>query len=120
MLVISLLRNYDYHISRTGSRPASGAGGRAGDMSGVPRLPPLTKTHSVGVTNKLNFVLKVTVLSFTLWQVSLPSVAAMDWVDPRDVKLGELERVINQYQVIIRGMMMITMMMMMVRTSWRM
>ena len=58
--------------------------------------------------------------------MSLPSVAAMDWVDPRDVKLGELERVINQYQVIIRRrrivliMMMIMMMMMMVRTSWRM
>ena len=65
--------------------------------------------------------------------MSLPSVAAMDWVDPRDVKLGELERVINQYQVIIRRrivMMMLMMMMMvmivmmmimmMVRTSWRM
>ena len=61
--------------------------------------------------------------------MSLPSVAAMDWVDPRDVKLGELERVINQYQVIIRRrivmMMMMLMMvmmmeMMMVRTSWRM
>ena len=55
--------------------------------------------------------------------MSLPSVAAMDWVDPRDVKLGELERVINQYQVMM--MMMITMVMMMmnmmmVRTSWRM
>ena len=53
--------------------------------------------------------------------MSLPSVAAMDWVDPRDVKLGELERVINQYQVIIRRrIVMLMMMMMMVRTSWRM
>ena len=55
--------------------------------------------------------------------MSLPSVAAMDWVDPRDVKLGELERVINQYQVIIRRRivrMMMEIMMMMVRTSWRM
>ena len=58
--------------------------------------------------------------------MSLPSVAAMDWVDPRDVKLGELERVINQYQVIIRRrivmmvIMMMMMIMMMVRTSWRM
>ena len=43
-------------------------------MSGVPKLPPLTKTHSM----------------------SLPSM--VDYVDPRDVKLSELERVINQYQ----------------------
>ena len=50
--------------------------------------------------------------------MSLPSVAAMDWVDPRDVKLGELERVINQYQVMM--MMMMMMVMIMVRTSWRM
>ena len=74
------------------------------------------------------------ILSSALCQVSLPSVAAMDWVDPRDVKLGELERVINQYQVIISRrsvkmiirmkmmviMMMMMMIMMMVRTSWRM
>ena len=53
--------------------------------------------------------------------MSLPSVAAMDWVDPRDVKLGELERVINQYQVVFRRRrIMMIMMMMMVRTSWRM
>ena len=64
--------------------------------------------------------------------MSLPSVAAMDWVDPRDVKLGELERVINQYQVMMMMMIMMMMlmmimmvmvmmmMMMMVRTSWRM
>ena len=40
------------------------------------KLPPLTKTHSV----------------------SLPSMWAQDFVDPRDVKMSELERVINQYQ----------------------
>ena len=63
--------------SRTGSRPASGAGGRVDSASsGIPRLPPLNKTHSV----------------------SLPSVSAMEYVDPRDVKLNELEKVINQYQ----------------------
>ena len=60
--------------SRTGSRPASGAGGRGDSLSGVPKLPPLTKNHSM----------------------SLPSM--VDYVDPRDVKLTELERVINQYQ----------------------
>ena len=52
-----------------------GAGGRA-DLGGVTKLPPLTKTHSV----------------------SLPSMWAQDFVDPRDVKMSELERVINQYQ----------------------
>ena len=46
--------------------------------------------------------------------MSLPSVAAMDWVDPRDVKLGELERVINQYQVIIRRRRIVLIMMMIV------
>ena len=51
----------------------SGAGGRA-DLGGVTKLPPLTKTHSV----------------------SLPSMWAQDFVDPRDVKMSELERVINQ------------------------
>ncbi len=40
------------------------------------KLPPLTKTHSV----------------------SLPSMWGQDFVDPRDVKMSELERVINQYQ----------------------
>ena len=53
------------------------------------------------------------ILSSALCQVSLPSVAAMDWVDPRDVKLGELERVINQYQVMMMMMMMMEMIMMM-------
>ena len=52
--------------------------------------------------------------------MSLPSVAAMDWVDPRDVKLGELERVINQYQVMMMMMLLLMMMIMMVRTSWQM
>ena len=52
-----------------------GAGGRGEQlMSSVPKLPPLTKNHSM----------------------SLPSV--VDYVDPRDVKLNELEKVINQYQ----------------------
>ena len=37
-------------------------------------MPPLNKSHSL----------------------SLPSM--MDFVDPRDVKLNELEKVINQYQ----------------------
>ncbi|XP_023325625.1 uncharacterized protein LOC111699245 [Eurytemora carolleeae] len=62
--------------SRTGSRPASGAGGGRGDSStsSIPKLPPLNKQHSI----------------------SLPSM--VDYVDPRDVKLNELERVINQYQ----------------------
>ena len=50
---------------------SSGAGGR-GD--GIPKLPPLNKNHSM----------------------SLPSM--VDYVDPRDVKLNELEKVINQYQ----------------------
>ena len=63
--------------SRTGSRPASGnndtaqtspvlynegAGGRGDSAgSGIPRLPPLNKTHSM----------------------SLPSMSAMEYVDPR-------------------------------------
>ena len=52
---------------------STGAGGR-GDASGVPRLPPLNKSLSM----------------------SLPSM--VDYVDPRDVKMNELEKVINQYQ----------------------
>jgi len=60
--------------SRTGSRPTSGAGGRGDSSSGVPKLPPLNRNHSM----------------------SLPSM--VDYVDPRDVKLNELEKVINQYQ----------------------
>jgi len=65
--------------SRTGSRPSSGTGGRGGPgdgTSGVPKLPPLNKQFSM----------------------SLPNVMPMEYVDPRDVKMNELEKVIAQYQ----------------------
>ncbi len=67
------IRSKVYLKTITNNDLCSGIGGRMDNSSSIPKLPPLNKGQSM----------------------SLPSIA--DYVDPRDVKMNELEKVGNKF-----------------------